>query len=698
MRLTSISGILFFSAFLVYTNYSCQAQDVPQIDSLINTISLETNSEGLVHKLNLIAFSYASLNIDSTLAYIERATVLAKKIEYKKGLAECYEYKARASVEIGLLTEAIQYYNHSLELNLQMGDSVNTMHVYLGLGYIYSYGTNQIKCLDYNLKALTVAEELNDSTSLSTIYNNIATIYLKTDNYNNSLFYFNKSLEIDKKIGTTRDLATTYSNIGVLKINFKKFDEAKAEYRHLKKLLPEINSLYLKSYFYTSLAGYYTAIEKFDSAFYYIENAITLSEQKNINHVKARALRRKGELFLKKGMYKESISVLKNCIELSNETGIVEEFPDIYRKIAEAQSKLQQFQDAYLSLELANKYLDSMRHNETATTLAEFEQEQQAKLEQKRNQLQEELNNQHAINDSIRLRSKLRLLGLTSAFLLISALIFSYYLLRSRKNNAILRSQHDIINKQKALLEEHINKLQLSEKSLQQVNATKDKFFSIIAHDLRSPFSAIMGFSNELSQSFESYDKEQQKQMIQLIANSSESTFFLLENLLNWARSQSNSIKLNPAKHNLLNLVEESITPYIGNAQAKKLNIKISVPEDIQTYCDKETIKVLIANLFNNAIKYTPLNGEISFNAKLNNTSSELSVSDSGIGMDENLLNCLFNFECDTQRAGTENEKGTGLGLALCKEFIELNGGKIWVSSEPGKGSTFRVSLPLPPK
>ena len=228
--------------------------------------------------------------------------------------------------------------------------------------------------------------------------------------------------------------------------------------------------------------------------------------------------------------------------------------------------------------------------------------------------------------------------------------------------------------------------LKESEAKLRESNKTKDKFFSIIAHDLKSPFNAIIGFSEILLENHKNYDDTKREQIINLVNKSANNAFNLLENLLTWSRSQSGNVSYLPEKVYLRILLFETIN--ILQTQADKKNISIS---------DRNMIATVFRNLISNAIKYTHKNGSIVISSKIQqeNNFIEISVMDTGVGIPKDKIDDLFRLDKDMLSKGTENESGTGLGLVLCKEFVEKHGGKIWVKSEVNKGSNFIFTLPI---
>ena len=234
-----------------------------------------------------------------------------------------------------------------------------------------------------------------------------------------------------------------------------------------------------------------------------------------------------------------------------------------------------------------------------------------------------------------------------------------------------------------------------SEVELRELNATKDKLFSIIAHDLRSPFNNILGFSELLIENSNNYEAEETEKFLGFINLSAKNTLVLLDNLLNWAKSQTGQVKFKPEKLVLSSIVFETIELSKIIAIGKDISISQNKLDDTEVYADKDMLKTLLRNLISNAIKFTNPGGNISVSAKKEQSQVEIAVSDNGVGMNEETINKLFSIETNNTSIGTADEKGSGLGLILCKELVEKQGGKIWVESELGKGSIFKFILPM---
>jgi PAS domain S-box-containing protein len=239
-----------------------------------------------------------------------------------------------------------------------------------------------------------------------------------------------------------------------------------------------------------------------------------------------------------------------------------------------------------------------------------------------------------------------------------------------------------------------ITELKKTEQLLKESNASKDRFFSIIAHDLRSPFNNILGLTELLIEDTNDFQIADYKKYVGLINSSAKNTLVLLDNLLNWAKLQTDRISFNPEKLVFSSICQEVFKISQTSAKNKNIILDYSETEEIIVLADRNMIKTILRNLISNAIKFTNRNGKIDVSALQNAKFIEIAVSDNGVGMDEETQNKLFRLESNESRLGTANEKGTGLGLVLCKDFVEKHGGEIWVESKLGKGSVFEFKLP----
>lgn len=233
-----------------------------------------------------------------------------------------------------------------------------------------------------------------------------------------------------------------------------------------------------------------------------------------------------------------------------------------------------------------------------------------------------------------------------------------------------------------------------SEKKLKELNETKDKLFSILGHDLKGPLMNILGFSSILKTKIDDPSFSEKKKMVQSIKSSTETTIRLLDDLLAWAKSKTDLEKIQIEKANLHDLVLNVIETQKSIAKEKNIVLSNKVGKRVEIFADKNIIKTVLRNLISNAIKFTPLDGKVTIEALKKENFTEVSVTDNGVGISETRQTELFEISKNKSTPGTANEKGTGLGLILCKELVEKHKGRIWVESIEGKGSSFKFTLP----
>ena len=230
---------------------------------------------------------------------------------------------------------------------------------------------------------------------------------------------------------------------------------------------------------------------------------------------------------------------------------------------------------------------------------------------------------------------------------------------------------------------------------LQSLNASKDKLFSIIAHDLRSPFNGFLGLTQIMAEDLSALTRDEIREMAESMRNSAATLYRLLENLLQWSTLQQGRMVFNPVNIPLNALLTESIAIAKLSANMKEIEIECQIPNILEVYADVKMVQTILRNLVSNSIKFTNKGGKITIAARpIDEITTEISINDSGIGMSQTIINGLFQMDINTSRKGTEGETSTGLGLLICNDFIEKNGGKLRVESKVGIGSTFYFTLP----
>jgi two-component system, sensor histidine kinase and response regulator len=265
--------------------------------------------------------------------------------------------------------------------------------------------------------------------------------------------------------------------------------------------------------------------------------------------------------------------------------------------------------------------------------------------------------------------------------------------------------QEEVLARIKTHLTIHKLQQELEQKNalLQELNTNKDTFFSIIAHDLRSPFTGLLGISQIILEGIDDFSKDEIKSSVAKLHESAEGVFKLLENLLSWSRLQRGTMTLQPQPIHLNDVVDHTIHLFTATAQRKAIELRNTLEDMPLVYADLPMLNTIMRNLVANSIKFTYRGGHVTLSAKVELTASAtphppevaVTVADTGIGIPEEKLSALFRIDQKYQRKGTQGETGTGLGLLLCKELVEANGGRIWVESQERQGTTFGFSLPV---
>jgi two-component system, sensor histidine kinase and response regulator len=260
-------------------------------------------------------------------------------------------------------------------------------------------------------------------------------------------------------------------------------------------------------------------------------------------------------------------------------------------------------------------------------------------------------------------------------------------------NREVSNLQRQLI-KEKHALESTLARLADANKKLTILNADKDRFISILAHDLKSPFTGLLGWSEVLLDNLRTYDINKIEELIIYIRRSAKGAYNLLEDLLLWARAQSDMLPFDPEELNLMDILETIVEIFDPVASNKNISVTCSLSEEIIVIADLNMLNTILRNLVSNAVKFSKRDGEITIMAERNPEHITITVSDSGVGIPSDVLPELFNISQNYTTPGTSGEKGTGLGLLLCKELVEKHGGKIWADSIPGKGSQFSFTVP----
>lgn len=665
------------------------------MDSLKAVISFESNNEKQVDNYNSIADSFSLDQTDSALFYAKKGLKLAEQINYKTGQADSHFQLSYYYNRDGDVKQAITHMEKACDLYASSGDSSYLTGCYNNLGVYYSYGNEQKKSLEYFIKAFSLAGKLNEKYSLSESYYNIGTFYEYINENRLALQYYQKALEIDTFQNNNEDISWSYLNLGNINMKLHRFDDAFENLVKARETYTEVKDRYINIQLNINFAYYFLAKNETDSAEIYIDKAKEDYRKHKFERLKAEIISVEADLLLARKQYVQSLKLYDEAIRIYEQQNITDGLYDIYDSKAKAYEKTGRLDKAYLALQKANQINDEAKPNEIAKILGEFEQKEATEETLKNYRLKQEILAQKQKTDLLRVHSKFRyaLLSIIFLIILIARTIYLYTI--KKKNNKLLEANLATINRQKLLLEEQYQKLEASKKKVSELNATKDKFFSIIAHDLKNPFATIMWLSGIILNYEKVKNPDQLDELMQRIYQTASSGHNLLENLLEWSRSQTGNIELHPEEVSIGEIVNKNIHFFYETLKEKKIEIVIQNFMNYKVFSDKNMVNFIVRNLLNNAIKFSFPKGKIKLSVQQMDNFYIIHVQDYGIGMNVDTISKLFKIDQTEKKTGTAGERGTGLGLILCKEFVNKNGGEIWVESTKNEGSCFSFSLPV---
>lgn len=670
--------------------------------------------------------------IDKVYSQSNRNDSLIRKFEQSSNEKE----KVKTAIEIANLnysSDSTLYLKYTLEaqkLCENLGDNFKKGKIYLNLGYFYSE-RNIFKALEYANKCLTIFKELDSLQFESQAYTLIGTIYYYNGNYSKSFENYFESLKINENLKKDADLAVDYNNLAIiysaqknnkqaleylfkaLKINHKyKFlssysgnlmnisitygdmDSINQELKYGKMALDSSRKYgdeEVISHVLLSLGYTYVKIKDFDRAEKYYAEAEDMFLKQGSKYYLNYLYSSKGQLFKEKNNITKAIHYYKLTLENAQKDGISALVQDASLELSKIYKSQNQYKEGLFYHEIYHNISDSISNVEKTKKITELEL--QYKFDKQMEVKKREEESQHKV---MVLQRNLLIFSLIALLLTIGLIILIIVNYKSKHRSYLLLSEQNIqIQKQNEAITKQSDELRIQRDQLKNLNATKDKLYSIIAHDLKNPFNAIIGFTSLIVSNWDDIDSERKKQYISKINESAENAYDLLENLLEWARSQTGKIRVTPECIEIKNHFDETINFIIGNAKAKGITIINMVEPSAAIWADKNMISSVTRNLLSNAIKFTKENGMVKIsNEYLANGFINISIEDNGVGMTEDLIANLFNIKTHVSSYGTNNEKGTGLGLLICKEFIEKNNGKITVESQVGKGTKFTITLP----
>lgn len=572
--------------------------------------------------------------------------------------------------------KAILKYKEALSVYAKINSSNEMVDCHKAIGLCFYHMDQGDKAINQFIEGMKLCE--NDARNTAKLLSNIAMTHTRMRNFNDAIYNYRKALVLNTSIENVEGMGVNHNGLGEIYKTLNRPDSALIHYlkaKHLNKKT-EFQAVTL-----SNLAGIYMGYkDSISKSVDCLRQSWGIFRQLGLLQYEAEFKQGIGIILFKQGKHIPAIDALEQSIRLNDKfkRGFKIKTTS-HNLLARVYERTGDYKNALKHTKLFINYSDSLAQNEKYEQIAALEM--QYETEKKENEIARLQAEKELTLIQLRKNKQIQYLGMATAFLLLLLVFFVYMkYLDKIKSNQLLKEKNQVIEQ--------------SEQELRLLNASKNKFFSIIAHDLKNPLHTILGYSALLSKNYDFYTEDERRKFAGDILHSTNNIFRLLQNLLEWSKAQTGRLSYSPAVVNYQRVLDNSLNVLRALADQKNISIKAENDPELKIFADPLMIETVLRNLINNAIKFTPEGGEIEVSAKQENGQLLVSVSDTGIGISEEETQNLFRIDSKVKRKGTNNEDGSGLGLILCKEFVHKHNGQIWVESAPNKGSSFRFTIP----
>lgn len=627
-------------------------------------------------------------NYRKTLDFLDQSYKICKSKNFTQQLPSIYINRALAFKGLGKIDSALLMNKKALEYkDIIASNLLATIHINIGSTYL---DMNELdKAEKYIRKGLSFYKSINSSREISASFSNLAKFYIQKDNYERGETYLDSALHFAQKAESLfyqRKVQKLRADVYETQGKYDKALEAFNSYSALTDSLKKEEHL--------------TSISEMEEKMQIerkLQTREVLKKQNALQKLKISEANRKKQIIyiavvllifiILFFIYKFFMDQKKNKkLEQKNQR-LSEALEKLNTSRRRNEGLLRAIPDLLFLFDRNGHYLDVKTHNNK-------------KLAATKTELLSS-----TISDILpRSQSRMYMEAIEKVLANNSLEVFKYNLTIEEveytfEARLVAMNTSKVLCIVRDITEESANleKLEKSKQELKEANIAKDKFFSIIAHDLKNPFNALIGFSSLLNSDYNEFTDEEKREYIKQIYQASDSLFSLLENLLEWTKAQTGKVEFNPQTVNFREIIDNNVDILLPEAQQKNIAIDVEENQAINStvYGDKNMLTTIIRNLTANAIKFTHPGGQILIKAITNKNMLQCSIIDNGMGMSDEERKILFRIDSKVKKAGTHNEQGTGLGLLLCKEFTEIQNGQIWVDSKKGEGSAFHFTIPI---
>ena len=647
--------------------------------SLVESENSQPFMQAQIHQLLQIS----NYNLNDYPAAIEhggKAIGLFEKLKKTKEAADCFQRLGNIYREIGNYDLALANIGKALELHTQINDQpgICADNYYLGAAYLFKndYETT----LRYNLTALELMEKLTepDLVLKAGILNLIGRSYEFQKEYDDALNYFQQVLGLLEEENFSETKAQTLHNIAMLYDKMGKQKEAFPYLEEALEIVQQTNNKIGIAYTCQNLGIVYFNDGKFTDAAEYFLLSLPLFLEMGIQFGLATVYDYLAKIYLAQNNLSAAENNIQNCLEIAEKIRMKGLLKESYLVLSEIQFKQQDYKNAYLNFKKSTAYIDSVYTEDKNKAITEMQTKYETEKKERENLF---LKEENRFNDIIISKHKTQrnLLIMILLIILISLVIITNH---SRQRARAYRK-----------LEEADKVIKQQRDELEIMNRTRDRFFSLISHDLKNAFSSLK-IGSSLLQKADEMDKPEIMMIAEEFSASVDNLNNTLENLLEWARIQIGRIHHEPVRIDLGRMIREAVEIQKGRISQKELHLSIAVDDETYIMADENMIFSVLHNLIANAVKFTEQGGKIEISARAEAEMIKIIVADNGIGIPADKIESLFKVDAIFSTPGTATEKGTGLGLVLCHEFIVKNGGRINIESEENSGTIVTLTLP----
>jgi signal transduction histidine kinase len=692
MRLNSSSFYIFF-LFITFLIFCCAGRIFAEhptqspADSLVKELKLASDTEK-THVLYALSWYLKFSHLDSARDYAQEGLDLARTLNHKKGVAKNLKSLGDIYDMKGAYSKAVQKYKEAIGIFQQLDEKKYLSYANMALGLTYFHIGDHTAALKYNQKALKIAERIDFKSNIPSCQTNIGIIHRNQGNLDRALKYHKKALKGFRETGNERNVIKAYSNLGTVYGEKHEYSRALEHFYKALKKAKELNIKPSIGIIYDNMASVHKKEKRFTRAMHYYGRSLDIFRELGYKDRMALSFGNLASLNIgmaedssgdKQKRYRKAIDYSLKELDLAMESGSLMRKKQAYHNLSLAYAGLKDFKEAYQYQKQYQRIKDSLFNKNKNRQIEEVETRFQMEARAQENEL---LKKQNQLQKTRIKRANL-IRNLTIAGIVLISVFSVFFFWRYRKQRKLTQD----LRVKNAYIREQTDRLD-------RLNQTKNQLISIISHDLRSPLTSVYSSAQVLQQGVVN-DGQELKEFHRQIYKNASGVLHLLENLLSWAKSQQNEIVFQPGRQNVYPVIRQNLAMLDPMAKDKNIRLIEAVEDkDVEAVFDQNMISTVVRNLVSNAIKFTPEGGEVRVMLHNRDDQVEIAVKDTGLGVNEEDQKSIVNDKAFFSKAGTGEEKGSGIGLKVSRQFIQKHGGELQIESVPEQGSTFWFALP----